>query len=42
MDRTTLGRNILPLERDGTPKVRPDATDRRAKELHLTPAGAQK
>jgi DNA-binding MarR family transcriptional regulator len=42
MDRTTLGRNILPLERDGLLKVRPDATDRRAKELHLTPAGAQK
>ena len=42
MDRTTLGRNILPLEREGLLEVRPDATDRRAKELHLTPAGAEK
>jgi len=39
MDRTTLGRNILPLERDGLIQIRPVPTDRRAKELHLTSAG---
>jgi DNA-binding MarR family transcriptional regulator len=39
MDRTTLGRNILPLERDGLIKIKPSATDGRAKELHLTKAG---
>jgi DNA-binding MarR family transcriptional regulator len=39
MDRTTLGRNILPLERDGLVKIQPAASDRRAKELHLTKAG---
>jgi DNA-binding MarR family transcriptional regulator len=39
MDRTTLGRNILPLQRDGLIDIRPAATDRRAKELHLTTAG---
>jgi DNA-binding MarR family transcriptional regulator len=39
MDRTTLGRNILPLERDGLIQIEPVLTDRRAKELHLTSAG---
>ena len=39
MDRTTLGRNILPLERDGLIRIQPSASDRRAKELHLTKAG---
>jgi DNA-binding MarR family transcriptional regulator len=39
MDRTTLGRNILPLERDGLIQIQPVLTDRRAKELHLTNAG---
>ena len=39
MDRTTLGRNILPLERDGLIQIRPVPTDHRAKELHLTSAG---
>jgi len=42
MDRTTLGRNILPLARDGLIRIAPAATDRRAKELHLTKAGAQR
>jgi DNA-binding MarR family transcriptional regulator len=42
MDRTTLGRNILPLERDGLIKIEPAANDRRAKELHLTAAGAKR
>jgi DNA-binding MarR family transcriptional regulator len=40
MDRTTLGRNILPLEREGLIEIRLGTTDRRAKELHLTAAGA--
>jgi DNA-binding MarR family transcriptional regulator len=39
MDRTTLGRNILPLGRDGLIRIEPVASDRRAKELHLTKAG---
>lgn len=42
MDRTTLGRNIQPLEREGLIEIRPGATDRRMKELHLTPAGAER
>ncbi len=42
MDRTTLGRNILPLERDGLVQVAPVATDRRAKELRLTPTGEKR
>ncbi len=39
MDRTTLGRNILPLERDGLIAIEPLASDRRSKALHLTKAG---
>ncbi len=39
IDRTTLGRNILPLERDGLIAVKPSPIDRRSKELHLTAAG---
>jgi DNA-binding MarR family transcriptional regulator len=39
IDRTTLGRNILPLERDGLIAVKPSISDRRRKELHLTTAG---
>src|ERR1700688_1227728 len=42
MDRTTLGRNILPLERDGLIRIEPAASDRRAKELHLTNAGEKR
>ena len=42
MDRTTLGRNILPLERDGLITVEPMASDRRSKELHLTKAGERR
>jgi DNA-binding MarR family transcriptional regulator len=42
MDRTTLGRNILPLQRDGLIRVEPAAGDRRAKELHLTKAGEKR
>jgi DNA-binding MarR family transcriptional regulator len=40
MDRTTLGRNILPLQRDGLVAISPGRIDRRSKELKLTKAGA--
>ena len=39
MDRTTLGRNMLPLERDGLIAIEPDAADRRSKALRLTERG---
>ena len=39
MDRTTLGRNILPLERDGLIVVEQGSRDRRSKELRVTEAG---
>jgi DNA-binding MarR family transcriptional regulator len=42
MDRTTLGRNILPLERDSLIRIEPAASDRRAKELGLTRAGEKR
>ena len=40
MDRTTLGRNILPLQRDGLIAVGRSTTDRRSKDLRLTRTGA--
>ncbi|MFZ2077469.1 MAG: MarR family winged helix-turn-helix transcriptional regulator [Xanthobacteraceae bacterium] len=40
MDRTTLGRNILPLQRDGLISIRPGRIDRRSKDVQLTKAGA--
>jgi DNA-binding MarR family transcriptional regulator len=40
MDRTTLGRNILPLQRDGLIEVDAGRTDRRSKELRLSRSGA--
>jgi DNA-binding MarR family transcriptional regulator len=40
MDRTTLGRNIRPLERDGLIAVERGRRDRRSKTLRLTEAGA--
>jgi DNA-binding MarR family transcriptional regulator len=39
MDRTTLGRNVLPLERDGLIAVEQGSRDRRSKELRVTEAG---
>ena len=39
MDRTTLGRNVLPLERAGLVKAAAAPGDRRSKELHITEAG---
>ena len=40
MDRTTLGRNILPLQRDGLIEVAASPADRRRRELRLTESGA--
>ncbi|HWB48043.1 MAG TPA: MarR family winged helix-turn-helix transcriptional regulator [Stellaceae bacterium] len=42
MDRTTLGRNILPLQRDGLIEVVRGASDRRRRELGLTEAGIKR
>ena len=42
MDRTTLGRNIRPLERDGLITITPGRADRRVKELRLTAAGDER
>jgi DNA-binding MarR family transcriptional regulator len=42
MDRTTLGRAIKPLERDGLIRIGPAPSDRRAKQLHLTKAGEKR
>src|ERR1700693_2265578 len=42
MDRTTLGRTMLPLERDGFIGIENGTLDRRSKELHLTKAGAER
>jgi len=41
MDRTTLGRNILPLQRDGLIEIAPNPADRRRHELCLTEAGVK-
>jgi DNA-binding MarR family transcriptional regulator len=41
-DRTTLGRNILPLQRDGLVDVAASPGDRRRRELSLTDAGLAK
>src|SRR5215475_3957774 len=42
MDRTTLGRNVQPLERDGLVRIEPAPSDRRAREIHLTRAGERR
>jgi len=42
MDRTTLGRNILPLQRMHLIAVRRGREDRRSKEVHLTEAGEER
>ena len=39
MDRTTLGRNIRPLQRDGLVAVASGGRDHRRKELRLTETG---
>ena len=42
MDRTTLGRTMLPLERDGFIAIRDSLHDRRSKELVVTRAGTDR
>src|SRR5207253_6705815 len=42
MDRTTLGRTMLPLERDGLIRIADGKLDRRSKGLHLTKKGADR
>ena len=42
MDRTTLGRNMLPLEREGLIAIEDSAVDRRSKELRLTRKGGER
>src|SRR5215207_2368088 len=42
MDRTTLGRNIQPLERDRLISVTPGKTDRRRKEINITNIGIER
>ena len=42
MDPTTLGRNILPLQRDGLIAVARGVGDRRSKELYLTDVGLER
>lgn len=42
MDRTTLGRTMLPLKRDGLITIRNGTSDRRSKELQLTKAGVDR
>jgi len=42
MDRTTLGRNLQPLEREGLVAVARGRHDRRSREIRLTDAGAER
>src|SRR5271167_3783549 len=42
MDRTTLGRTMLPLEREGLIRIADGTLDRRSKEVHLTKAGRRR
>jgi len=42
MDRTTLGRNIKPLEREGLVAIGEEQSDRRRKVLHVTTDGGKR
>lgn len=42
MERTTLTRNLKPLEKQGLIEVKPDPQDRRAKLLSITPEGQKR
>src|SRR5437868_15529323 len=42
MDRTTLGRTMLPPERDGLIAIKDGILDRRSKELAVTKAGTER
>jgi DNA-binding MarR family transcriptional regulator len=41
-DRTTLARNLKPLQRDGLINIEASLSDRRAKELHVTKTGMKR
>jgi len=41
LDRTTLGRTTLPLERDGLIAIKDGTADRRSKELAVTKAATE-
>jgi DNA-binding MarR family transcriptional regulator len=42
LDRTTMGRNLRPLERDGLVVLTPDPEDRRRRALTLTESGRER
>ena len=42
MDRSTLGQNLVPLERDGLVTLAPSRADRRGKHVLLTPEGQRR
>ncbi len=42
LDRTTLGRNVLPLQRDGLIAIEADEADKRSKQVRLTALGAER
>lgn len=42
MDRTTLGRTVRPLERDGLVQIAPDPRDGRRRALTMTEAGRER
>ena len=42
MDRSTLGHNLRPLERDGLVEIRPSKADARSREIILTKKGRKK
>lgn len=42
LDRTTIGRNLQPLEREGLVALRTDSADRRSRVMHVTDLGADR
>lgn len=42
MDRTTMGRNVRPLEREGLVSISADPRDGRRRALSVTPAGLER
>ena len=42
MDRTTMGRNVRPLERDGLVSITPDPRDARRRALSVTDLGLER
>ena len=41
-DRTTMGRNLRPLERDGLVAIQADGKDARCRAISVTPAGLER